>query len=519
MRVLRLDELTIEQKIGQMLLCRQPLDIEDKDFVIELIKNRSLGGIHIKNTPEFSVQEFVDAADYPLLICENMEYGFSEGKAKLPCPLAIGATDSEELAYEFGRITAIEAKNAGYNVVFGPVADIAMNPLSCCVGPRAFGGDKERVARMMQAVVRGYQDQGMIVSAKHFPGFGESAVDSHLGMVYLEPDEEGLVERELYPYIKAIKDADLSGVMVGHIMVPKVDSEYPASLSKKLIGLLRKSGYKGITMTDSLAMVGLTNHYGLEECHCLAMEAGIDMVMTSYRIPAKQAYEYLLNAYRSGRVTEAQIDEAVSRIIVAQEKTMKQPEQLAVSECDINLAKKMSSESITVVAKDDDDITIDTDEKHLFIVQVANKFVNPETGKVDEEHSGLDNIERLIRERFPNSDILCINSFPSTSEMENAAKVTMDYESIVMVLYNKTDFYTGSSDLTRRILALFDAVAHKVSTVLSFGNPYAAREYPPVTPIIFGYEGGNCEEAAIDVLTGKARSKGKMPVDLQLRGE
>lgn len=519
MKSLNINELSIEQKLGQMLICRQPLDNADKEFILQLIKNRSLGGIQISNTKDVKVNEILAAAEYPILICENMEYGFGKGEVSLPCPLALGAINSEDIAYEFGRITAIEAVKAGYNVVFGPILDIAMNPLSCCIGPRAFGGDEKTVAKISKAVIQGYQDQGMIVTAKHYPGFGESSVDSHLGMVYLQQGKKELIERELYPYINVIVNANLSGVMVGHIMVPKIDEKYPASLSPKMIGLLREVGFDGLVITDSLAMVGLTNQFGLGECHCLAIEAGVDMVLASYRIPAEESYEFMLNAYKTGRVSEEQINLAVSRVIEAQQKTLINKKQNTISKVEKHIAKCMSAESIVAIVNDVDQCSISTEIKHLFVVQKDNKFINPENNTMEEEFTKLDNIEELIQVIFPKSDIVRINTFPSTQQMENVASKTMEYESIVMIVNSKTDSYTGSSDLTKRLLSLIEAVSNKISAIVSFGNPYAAREYPYVKRIIFGFEGGDCEEAAMKVLSGEEIPKGEMPIDLKLRGK
>lgn len=507
---LNLADLTIEQKIGQMLLCRRPLNNEDKEYILELIRNRSLGGIH------GMFPELLETADYPLLICDNMESGFTKGKAGFTCPLAIGATGSEEYAYEFARISAIEAKAKGFNVVFGPIFDIALNPAAFCGGSLRFGGNAELVSRLGAAAVRGYQDQGMVVTAKHYPGFGESAIDSHLEMVYLKCDEELLVKRELAPYRYAIEHADLSGVMVGHITVPKIDDKYPASLSPKLINILRKTGFGGLVITDSLAMLGITNYFGLEECHALAMAAGIDMVMASYRVPAKTAYDFMLNAYRRGRVTEEQIDAAVRRVIAAQNRTLKKPDVSEINQKEMELAGEISSHSITALLNGVDSAAVPTDGKHLFIIETANIFKNPETGYIEEEKSNIGKIESFIKVKFPNSDIAKINKFPNASQMEQTVTKTMYYDSIIMVTYNWTSGYTGSADMTKRLLALLNAVAHKLSAILIFGNPFPAREFPAVSRLIIGYENGNCEEEAIKVLAGESTAKGTLPIALNL---
>ncbi|MBI5566077.1 MAG: hypothetical protein HY870_14370 [Chloroflexi bacterium] len=522
-----LNELSIEQKIGQMLVARPPVNKSDKAYILELIKHRALGGIHgtgrfrrfdsdLEGDELAEVREYNDIADYPILICEDMEFGYSRGEIQLPPPLAIASTGSEELAYEFGRLTAIEARAAGYNTVFGPLLDIALNPRSSCLGPRTFGADQELVARLATAAVKGYQDQGMVVTAKHYPGFGESHVDSHLGMVYLSGDEESLINRELYPYIRAMREADLSAVMVGHIMAPKVDPQYPASLSPKLIGLLRRVGFDGLIMTDSFSMVGVTNLYGIEECHRLALAAGNDMLLTNYRIGARAAYEYMLKAYKDGCVTEQQIDAAVTRVIAAQNRTLKKPAQPLITPDDRAVAEEMARHAIAVTLTQVDSAAIDVNRKHLFIVAQGNPFIHPESGKLYHEMNGLEVAVKLLQEKFANSDFVKIDEFPGKAEMEHVLNVTIQYDSIVMIAFNKSLSYMGSSDLTGRQLALMEAISHKLAAVVLFGNPYAARQFAPVPRLIYGFDNALCQTYAVKTLTGEHMPLGHLPVKVQM---
>ena len=236
---LHIEELTIEQKIGQMLIARPPRSKADKEYILHLLRNKSLGGIQVTGyfravTGESDldqddrdmIAEFTEAAGYPLLIMDDMEFGYSGGSVTLPSPLALGSIGSEEMAYEFGRITAIEAKAAGYNTVFGPCLDLATNPASSAVGARAFGTDKELVARMGAAVIRGYQDEGMLVTAKHFPGSGAAAIDNHIRLAPLDKKVETILSEDSYPYLKAMKEADLSGIMMGQVIVPDFDPDF-----------------------------------------------------------------------------------------------------------------------------------------------------------------------------------------------------------------------------------------------------------------------------------------------------
>lgn len=523
MRPLNLSDLAVEQKIGQMLLARPPINRQDRDYIHGLIKDRALGGIHA--TARFrrfdtdldgdeldEVRAYNAIADYPILICEDMEFGFGRGRIQLPPPLAVGSAGSEALAYDFAKLTAVEARAAGYNTVFGPLFDIALNPRSSCLGPRTFGGDAEQVARLATAAVKGYQDQGMVVTAKHYPGFGESPVDSHLGMVYLNGDEESLVQRELVPYLRAMRDADLSAVMVGHIMVPKVDPQFPASLSPRLIGLLRSLGFGGLIMTDSFSMVGVTNRFGLEECHRLAMAAGNDMVMTNYRIGARAAYEFMLKAYRDGRISEQQIDAAVSRVIVAQNRTLRPPTQTAITPNDYETADEIARRAIAVELPQGECAAIDVHARHLFIIEQGNPFIHPESGALYHERQSLDTAVDLLKTSFRESSFIKIDEFPSKAEMEHVLNATIPFDSVVVVTYNRSVSYMGSSDLSNRLLALIGAISHKLSAVVLFGNPYAARHLARVPRLIYGFDNALCQRYAILTLTGQHQPVGRVPL-------
>lgn len=510
MKPLNINDLTVEQKIGQMLFARRPLNDEDEQGMLEMVKNHSLGGVH------YAAEKLLAKADYPLLVAANMENGFPWG-SQFPWPLGMAATDSEELAYEFGRIAAIEAKAAGFNVVFGPVLDIAMNPDSYCVGPRSLGATAEQVARFAVPIIKGYQDNGLVVTGKHYPGFGESAVDSHMGMVYLKGDAKLWQDRELYPYQKALEEATMTGVMTGHIMVPKVDPKYPASLSPALIKLLRDIGFDGLVVTDSFAMVGLTNMFGLEGCHGLAMTAGNDMIIASYRVSAKESYEMMLNAYKKGQVSEEQIHLAATRVLAAQEFTMKPAGLSQIGEVEKRTVQTACEKSITAILKDTDSPAIDPQQKHLFILQIGNNVEDPETGKPYAGRYYFADTETVIRELFPQSNVVKMSEFPCATQIQNRLVTTMEYDSIVVFAFARTHEYTGSSYLTHRMINFMDAIAHKTSAILLMGNPYAANHFPPVPRVLLGFEGIDSKRTILKVLRGDLPATGKPPVPLKLR--
>ncbi len=523
MNPLDINSLSSEQKIGQMLLMRNPINQEDFDYVIDMVRNRTLGGIHISHkyvTEKYYVKserEILDkvlaAADYPILICEDMEYGYPQGAVSMPYQMAIGASGSEEMAYEYGRITAIEAKQAGYNLVFGPIVDIAENPKSCCVGARSYGGSKELVARLAAATIRGYQDNGMVVTAKHFPGFGESEVDNHIGMVYLSGGEQKILEHEMYPYIYSAKHADLSGVMMGHIMIPKIDPVYPASISPWMVKLLRSTGYNGLIMTDSFAMIGMTNLFSLPDCHKLAMAAGNDMVMTSYRMSAREAYGYMMDAYREQIVTEEQITSAARHVIEAQNKTLKPASKRELDEDDCNITRVMAEKAVAAQLDGVDKLAIDPLEKHLFIFQEGVIYKDPASGAIKTDTCNLDVAAETLKSLFNNSDFISLPEFPVKPQIENVLATTLKYKSVVIVLANKSISYTGSSDASQRMVSIIDGLREKLSAILLYGSPYAAREFGRIKRIIYGFDGKECQRIAALALAGEHTPAGRIPVD------
>ena len=524
MKPLDINNLTMEQKIGQMLVMRNPINPVDFDYVKNMIKDHALGAIHISHKYVYD-NYYVDSekvildmvqseADYPIMICEDMEYGYPFSEVSMPYQMAIGSTNDEELAYQYGRITAIEAKRAGYNTVFGPIVDIAMNPESCCVGSRAFGGNKDIVARMATAAIRGYQDQGMVVTAKHFPGFGESSIDAHIQLVELSGDAEDLINSEIYPYIHAMKNAGLSGIMTGHIMIPKIDPVYPATISSKIVDLIRSIGYEGLLMTDSFAMVGMTNRFSLDMCHKMAVAAGNDMVMTTYRGTMKDAYDSMMSAYKEGMVTEAQINSAVKRVIEAQNKTLKKADQKVITNKEREAVDNMGKRAVAVKCMTGYGTSIDPMKKHLFIIQEGNLYKDLVSGIIKQDICNVSEATKLLKEKFPNSDFITIPEFPIRSQIEYTMVESMKYDSCVIVLANRSISYQGSSDATKRMISVINGLRHKLSAVMLFGCPYAAREFGEIPRIIFGYDGGACQKYAVLTLAGEHEPVGKVPVEI-----
>jgi beta-N-acetylhexosaminidase len=331
--------LTLEEKVGQMFTFgnRGPEITEESR---ELIARRKAGGIFLGGncldnpeqvfqlTSALQREALATENGIPLFVSADFVAGtgckLKRGGTHFPKNFALGAAGDERLAYESGRITALESLAIGVNFNYSPVVDINNNPANPVIGTHSFGEDAELVSRLGSAVIRGYQEHGLIATAKHFPGHGNTSVDSHEALPVLTFRPDQLEAFELVPFRRAI-EAGVDAIMVGHIAVPELDpSRRPASLSYPLTtGLLRnRLGFRGLIVTDGLSMKGVTNAFSIEEACVEAVLAGADILLAttdSYE-QSLSVLDAVIRAVRTGRISERRIDESVERILAVKRK-------------------------------------------------------------------------------------------------------------------------------------------------------------------------------------------------------
>lgn len=327
--------MTLEQKIGQMLLAGidgTTLDSEAKRMIAE----DEIGGIILYKDNISSLKSMVSLINalkqsnsgnaIPLFMSVDQEGGkvsrMPEEYAAIPANSKVGAANDQESASLMGRLLAGQVLSAGFNMNFAPVLDINSNPDNPVIGDRSFGNNAELVTRLGLAEMKGIMAEGVIPVVKHFPGHGDTSVDSHLELPVVNKSAAQLAKLEWLPFQAAVKDG-ADAVMVAHILYPKLDPDKPASLSAEIIGgLLRKQmGFSGVVITDDLTMGAITDHYTLPAAAVDTVLAGSDILLIAHEYSNEQKVRAaLLDNVRSGVIAESRIDESVYRILALKEK-------------------------------------------------------------------------------------------------------------------------------------------------------------------------------------------------------
>ena len=322
-------QMSIDEKIGQMIFAGISGTTLTKETE-SLIGKYKVGGIilfanNLEN-PEQSIELLNQIKtenrqnELPILLGVDQEGGRVErlpSLAKLPSSREIAARNNEELSYEIGVLLAEQLHAFGFNVNFAPVLDINSNPNNPVIGDRSFGDNPEIVNKLGIQTMEGMQSKNIITAVKHFPGHGDTDVDSHLELPKVEKSLKKLEELELIPFKHAI-EVGTDIVMTAHILLPEIDSELPASMSEKVIaGILREQlGFDGVVITDDMTMQAITDHYDIGEAAVDSIKAGTDIILMAHDYEGLvSVFDMLKEAVIGGEISEDRIDESLRRII------------------------------------------------------------------------------------------------------------------------------------------------------------------------------------------------------------
>ena len=528
-----LKRLTLEEKIGQMIACRFQGEFRNADDpyirdLESLVTRSGIGGLilfapaRVCETAEL-VNAFQKLAKVPLLMASDFERGAANrvtAATLFPPFMALGATGSEDLAYAMGRSTALEGRAMGIHMTYAPVVDVNVNPDNPIINTRSIGEDPALVARLADAFIHGVQDNGMIATAKHFPGHGDTSQDSHSLLPTITGDLDRLRRVELFPFQAAI-DAGVKSVMTAHLAVPALDPTpgLPATLSAPIMtGVLRRQmGFKGLIVTDALEMGGVTAAFSTEEAALRAVLAGVDQLLLPPE-PAK-VIAYLAAAVRDGRVPLSRIDESVRRILEAKASVglprnryvdVEALRQRVAPQASLDLAAKMLERSVTLVKNEAAALPLAVAPDKLVVLSLS--------GDLGDFFAGQPFVGAL-RERFPQAAAFYADADTGQDRLDEAFARAGGADVVVLALFSRLSDRKGSVGLEPRHIELIERLAAlpdgpKVVAV-SFGSPYLLRHFPGVDAYLCLYKDtADSQTAAARALCGETDITGKLPVTI-----
>lgn len=527
----QLQSMTLEQKVGQMMaLAYIPkfYHEENADFnrLLFYVKNYGIGGVMIFQGEPYAVARTLDklqsSPEIPLWVMADIEWGVSmrvqEGTTFLP-NMAIGAIGSEEYAYQMGKITAQEARAIGIHVGFVPVMDVNNNPDNVIINTRSYGEDPLLVSRLGSAFIKGLQENGVYATAKHFPGHGDTNVDSHIGLPTISVPLERMQKVELPPF-KAAVEAGVKFVMVAHITYSDVPSMQgrPATLDPYFNEeVLRKQfHFQGLIVTDAMDMGGVVNNYWSGEAAVRAINSGIDMILMTPNF--ESTYRFVVQAVKDGRISVERIDQSVRRILQAKyEQGLYQKPVINLDELENVMGRPehvRQAEEIANLA-----MTLVKDQQHVFPLQ-ADKIDSIGVLTITDGDYGLLYESRLRQEvskRVPNVLIGLIDYRSCQADILKLKEVMNSAQAVIIGLFVRWGSYKGSVSLSDSTVALLKDLFHldKPIAVISFGSPYLIRQLPETPSYLCSYDTSPLAiRAAVRATFGEIPLQAKLPVSI-----
>jgi beta-N-acetylhexosaminidase len=552
-----LKRLTLEEKIGQMIEVRGIMgyyNAEDPVFtqLIADIRKYHLGAVHLSvNTdgPLLLRTEPYEAAmttnllqqesqaKVPLIFSVDFERGPSMRLTSIeafPQPMAFGATHNPAYVEQFAKIVAEESRALGIDWNFYPIADVQINPENPIINTRSFSEDPAEVSEMVTAYIQGSHEGGMLTTLKHFPGHGDTDVDSHLNLARVNAPLERLNAVELPPFEAGIK-AGSDAVMIAHVAFPALepDSTKIATTSKKVVtGLLREQmGFKGVVVSDAMEMKGLTKLYPGDSSKAAGraavetVKAGQDLLELPSDLDG--TFNGLLQAVRSGEISRAQIDASVRRLLLVKAKAgldtpgkhlvdLNQIQYSVGKPSSYALAQEVADHAVTLVRDDNHMVPLQRGESAPVLVLIFVSDAHGDEGRV---------LEREIRSRIPAARVIYIDRRSAAVEAEGIATLASKAQRIVAAVYSVSQpgpveaaattasglSAEGSAGILRNILSS----AGERTVVLALGSPYSILNFPTERSYLCMYSWvPTSEKSAVKALFGEIPIHGKLPVTL-----
>jgi beta-N-acetylhexosaminidase len=553
-----LQKLSVEEKVGQlfMIWCRASfLNVDSPEYLQlrDAMQTYHVGSfamtVHVDGpilvrSGPYEAAELLNRlqkdSKLPLLFAADFERGVATrlmGTTDFPHAMAFGANGRLEDAETFGRITAQEARAIGVHWNFFPDADVNSNPANPIINTRSFGEDPKQVGDLVAAYIKGAHQGGMLVTVKHFPGHGDTATDSHLGVASVNVDRTHLESIELPPFKQAI-GAGVDSVMVAHVTVPALDSDpnHVATISPNVVSdLLEKQlGFKGIVVTDALDMAGLTHLFAndIGRAAVEAFKAGNDLLIIPADLPA--SYEAMLKAVRSGEIGRERLDHSVLKILKikgalglndSRTVDLKAIATAVGKPQDLAFGQQVADNAITLVRDNGKVLPMKSkgtakaalpymtreETRNDVVAVLFSDDVRGESGRA---------FAREFHARVPGSRVIDVDPKIAAGMSDEVLKAVDRAQLVVAAVYviptaGKIGNSVAMADATGTLLEqLLDRAAPK-ATVIAMGNPYLASDFPKIENYICTFSNATVSEiAAVKALFGEIPIRGHLPVTI-----
>ncbi len=514
--------LSLEEKIGQMCMVGF-YGLQPPDYILEWLAAGRIGGVILFSrnidTPE-QVAKLTyachSAAHHPILIGIDQEGGtvarLHEGFTQSPGAMALGAAGSEDLAYRMSMVLATELRALGINWNYAPVVDVTHDINNPSVGCRSLGTDKDAVGRLAAAEVRGFQDGGVAACAKHFPGLGNTPVDTHEELAVITDPVDYLWANDLVPF-RATVTAGVASVMVCHVKFAALDDHYPSTLSPAITTDLLRGDvrFEGVSSTDCMEMNAITNHYGAGESAVLAALAGQDLILFSHTREYQEAvYDSLLTAVKSGRLSMDRVDASVERIQKMKEQfAITKPANLAVIRHPdhLRIAEEAARAGVVMLKAEPDIFPLRSGGQGVGVIEFASYLESRVA-----EQGGQTGFENLLRQRLPNVQSISLRAAePKAESLMRARQLAVDAEVLVLAT-RSAHLIAEELDMAREFLS-----TARYSVLVCLRNPYDADVLLGAGTILCTCgDSTPSVHAAVDALTGLFVPTGHLPVPVSL---
>ena len=519
-----MNKLTIDQKIGQLFMIQAYSNLKNPNTedLIKLVKQFQVGGIiFMQGGPVAQAKisnKLQQLSNVPLLVASDAETGLGfrlDSTLNYPVQMALGAITNDSLIYQMGFEIGEQCRLLGIHMNMAPVCDINVNAANPVINYRSFGEDKMKVARKSWLYASGMQDAGVLATAKHFPGHGDTHIDSHYGLPVILQSTSQLDSLELFPFSYLINKG-IGAVMTGHLHVPALDknAKIPATLSSKIINVKLKKdmGFKGLVITDAMNMKGISNLYTSAQSVVKALKAGNDMVEIVPRLD--KAIAAVLLSVASGELSLQEIDEKCRKILTVKKWLGLDKQKLVdtrnldqkLNKSRYQLTKRMLHEqSMTVLLNSNNTIPL----QQLDTLKIASLSIN--SNQTLPFQKMLGNYTPIVH--------FNVSKTPRAGEVDSLLLQLKPYNLVIIGIHGMGLYPFKRFEITDQQISLIDRLKDRNTIACFFGNPYALQYLPALSnarSLIVAYQDDkDAQEMAAQLIFGATNANGKLPVNVK----